>query len=937
MDNNKTSIVLSAIDKFSRPVNTAVKSVGKLQSKVAETSSTLSELNKKQQLVARFKGLESRAENTRAALSKARTEVARLKNSEAQASDIVRRHTRSLKLAEQAVLEAAHSYGAESEQVAAARREVTRLTKAKRQAEQAYKREKSALKTAEQASSRLTTEYGQQSQKLGSLRNDLTSAGLKLNSLGAEQLRLARQTDKANQALAQQEAKLKRIQSLNGRIAERNAQKGELVGQAMETAAMVAPMVLAGKRAVEYESTFADVKKVVNFKDEKEEAEYRTKMMKLAGDLGMRQEGIAQIVTAAGQSGIEKTKLLKFAESATKMSVAWDVSAEEAGSTLATWRAAMGLTQENALDLADSTNYLSNNMNAKAKDIAAVMVRQGSTAMGAGLNYNQTAALSASFIAGGATEEVAATALKNITGRLTAGYAATNGQKEAMGKLGFNADELASMMQEDAQGTLVQVMRQLQDVDAAERGAVISQLFGEEVKGAVAKLVTTLDDDKSGLIAAFGRVEKQADRAGSVNDEYANRAKTRSHTLSQLSAKFDRMMVVLGDRLLPVIDAVVPPLMTVVDGISDFAEANPKLASGLLAVAGAIAVVKAGAIAFKLARLTMGNGLDRLRLGREQLSGVTNNTALNARKATNELSRFNQELNSVSSRRGRSGGYESNRRRRGRSSGRRSGRLVGGITDLFGGASLQAQSLAGKDYYRQARRARGGKWGRMAALLGGGTALSVMSANANAGELAMTGAAVAGTAGDLFNALPIGGALLGGAGKLFRPLDIALSGAALTSAIANGDGKQIGGTAGDMIGGLGGAAAGAMAGAAIGSVVPVIGTAVGGVIGSVVGGIGGGELGQWLGENIGGWFSEDKTDKPAPASVAEQSKQLVNSNRQISFAPVIQIQPSGNPEYDKGVANQLLERMKAELVPVMFGGSDVGVRSDASLSDRRDT
>tara|TARA_R110002167_G_scaffold78822_5_gene217808 strand:- start:268 stop:441 length:174 start_codon:yes stop_codon:yes gene_type:complete len=57
------------------------------------------------------------------------------------------------------------------------------------------------------------------------------------------------------------------------------------------------------------------------------------------------------------------------------MSVAWDVSAEEAGSTLATWRAAMGLTPKNALDLADATNYLSNNMNAKAKDIAAVMVR----------------------------------------------------------------------------------------------------------------------------------------------------------------------------------------------------------------------------------------------------------------------------------------------------------------------------------------------------------------------------------------------------------------------------------------------------------------------------------------------------------------------------------------------------------------------------------
>nr|WP_275447109.1 phage tail tape measure protein [Pseudoalteromonas sp. Of7M-16] len=787
---------------------------------------------------------------------------------------------------------------------------------------------------------------------------------------------------------------------------------------------MVAPMMLAGKRAVEYESSFADVKKVVNFKDEKESAEYRTEMMKLAGDLGMRQEGIAQIVTAAGQSGIEKTELLKFAESATKMSVAWDVSAEEAGSTLATWRAAMGLTQDHALDLADSTNYLSNNMNAKAKDIAAVMVRQGSTAIGAGLSYNQTAALSASLIAGGAAEDVAATALKNITGRLTSGYAATSAQKEAMGKLGFNADELASMMQEDAQGTLVQVMRQLQDVDKAERGAVISQLFGEEVKGAVAKLVTTLDDDKNGLIAAFSRVEKQADRANSVNEEYENRAKTRGHTLSQLSAKFDRMMVVLGDRLLPVIDAVVPPLMTVVDGVSNFAEANPKLASGLLAVAGAIAIVKAGAIAFKLTKLTLGNGIDRLRLGREQLSGVTNNTALNARKATNELSRLNRELNSVGSSRGRSSGYEPSRRGRTRSPGSRIGRLVGGFSDLFGG--LPAQPLVGKG---DPERRSGSKRNRMAAFLSGGPALSVMSANSNVGELVM-----AGSANNLFNTLP-NGSLLSGAGQLFRPLGIALSGAALTSAIASGDGQQIGGTAGDMIGGLGGAAAGAMAGAAIGSVVPVVGTAVGGVIGSVVGGFGGGELGRRVGESVGAWFSGDdeslakqeskltqptgmteqgkvgptlsgkkvsneselsivnslgstasgviagatigsvmpvigtvmggvigsavgvatgsgswisehvqnwfgdnKTDKPVPGPVIEQSKQLRNSNQQFNFAPVIQIQPSGNPEYDKGVEDRLIERMKAELLPVMmYSDLDVAVRADASLADRRDT
>ncbi|SHF56428.1 phage tail tape measure protein, TP901 family, core region [Marinomonas polaris DSM 16579] len=787
-----------------------------------------------------------------------------------------------------------------------------------------------ALKNAEQASNKLTTAYGHQAKELGGLRRDMSAAGLKVNSLGAQELKLARQTDQASQALDRQQAKLKKIQTLKGRIADRNAQKGELVGQAVGLAVKTAPLIMAGKRAVEYENTFADVKKVVDFSDKKEEAQYRTEMMKLAGRLGVQQEGIADIVTAAGQSGIEKDQLLQFAQSATKMSVAWDVSAEEAGSTLATFRAAMGLTQKNALDLADATNYLSNNMNAKAKDIAAVMVRQGSTAMGAGLSYNQTAALSASLIAGGATDEVASTALKNITGRLTAGYAATSAQKDAMGRIGFNAEELAEMMQQDAQGTLVEVMRGLQNVNATDRGAVISQLFGEEVKGAVAKLVTTLDDDKNGLVAAFGKVANQADRANSVNNEYANRAATRSHSLAMLGAKFDRMTIILGDRLLPVLDTVLPPLMSVVDGIANFAEANPELATGLMGVAAAIAVVKAGAIAFKLAKLTLGNGRDRFNLGKTKLTSSTDQTTQSANRASRSLDRLNRKLNGLGA-----GARQS--------------------PTSYGGERLSKEErkrrkkdyLQGRTQTQRARpsrlsgRSRFGKYGRLAGLLGSGAALSMFSGSASAGglgDLAMTGADLAGAAGGLSSMLPMGGmagGVLKGAGKLFRPLDIALQGAGLASAISQGNSTQIGATAGDMAGGLGGAAAGGLAGAAIGSVVPIIGTAIGGIVGSIAGGMGGGSLGEWIGGKIGGWFEDDKTDQPAPDAIAKQSQQLQNNNKSMTFAPTIHLTPTGNPSYDQQLSDQVIERLKAEFAQGMMGNMDVATRADGSLTDKR--
>lgn len=962
MADKKVSILMAAKDQFSKVFESGQKSAGRLQSAVDAAQGSLKSIGDQQKLITRFKDLSVSVSGTSEKMRAAKKAVESLSVAEKESSKVARAHARDLKSAEDAVLSAAHAHGVESDQVKLARLEVDRLTKAKKEADKQSRIGRSELKAARGESERLTTEYGRQSQKLSGLRSEMSGAGLKLNSLGAQELKLARQTKEATQALEAQEARLKRVQSIKGRMADRRAQRGELVGQAVGTAAMMAPMVLAGKRAVEYEGVFADVKKVVNFKDAKEEAQYRTEMMKMSGRLGVSQDGAAEIITAAGQSGIEKDQLLKFAEAATKMSVAWDVEAGQAGETLATWRAAMGLSQDQAMDLADSTNFLSNNMNAKAKDIAAVMVRQGSTAMQAGLSANQTAALSASLIAGGATEETASTALKNITGRLTAGYAATSSQSDAMARIGFDPEQLAAMMQQDATGTLVEVMRSLQGVDKKDQGAVISQLFGEEVKGAVAKLVGTLDDPSNGLVSAFAKVSDASLRAGSVEQEYAQRAATRGNLLAKMSSKFDRMTIVLGDRLLPVLDTVLPPMMSAVDAISDFAENSPGVATGLIAVAGGLAVLKAGAIAFKLLKLTAGNLGDRGRLVKERLGGVTGKTAVNADRATSALGRLNRQLSRMGGRGAGGAGVRSgagarsgygaasrrwdsarvSRRPRGRF-----GRMAGGI--LSGGRSLLSMVMPSMfsgamdypDAAAPARSSRGrprgrlGKFGRMAGMLGSGAALSMFSGAANAGDMAMAGADMAGALGGISEALP----MLKGLGKLFRPMDIMLQGAGLFSAVKGGDSKEIGGTAGDMVGGLGGAAAGGMAGAAIGSVVPIIGTAIGGIAGSIIGGMGGGELGGWLGEKVGGWFSEDKTEQPAPSSVAKQAEKIQSVSRSnamantVHFSPTVQVSPSGNPSYDKQVGDSLIDRLKAEFMGYFSDDSSLAALSDASLSD----
>lgn len=308
------------------------------------------------------------------------------------------------------------------------------------------------------------------------------------------------------------------------------------------------------------------------------------------------------------------------------------------------------------------------------------------------------------------------------------------------------------------------------------------------------------------------------------------------------------------------------------------------------------------------------------------MAATSKDTARNATLANRALQRLNATMASMSRRRSPIGGNHADLGGEGR--GRRGGR--------------------GR---RKLRMRGGGKWGRMAGLVTGGTALSLMSSNANAGDLAMMGADVSGLAGELFGALGLKGAT-----KLFKPLDLMLSGAGLVSAISNGDSEEIGATAGDITGGLGGAMAGGAAGAAIGSVVPIIGTAVGGVLGSIIGGLGGGALGEWAGGKIGSWFGDDdkSTDRIKPAQVSEIIKdndringgtdrlpspekvqQQLNSNhsRQIVFSPSITLpQSSGNQEADQRLVDLVIERLKAEFMPLM-SGDDLEIRVDASLMD----
>lgn len=239
------------------------------------------------------------------------------------------------------------------------------------------------------------------------------------------------------------------------------------------------------RSAMDFEESMAEVRKVVDFDSAAEFDAMGKSIQDMSARIPMAASGIADIIAAAGQSGIAKNDLQEFAEQAAKMGVAFDLTGAQAGKMMADWRAGMNLTLPQVYSLGDAVNYLSNHMNATAPALGEVIQRMGATAMACGLTETQVAALGAAFLSAGAAPEVASTALKNFVTTLTQGDAMTKTQITTLKKLGFSAGDLAKGMQKDAEGTMKAVLGAIAALPRENQMSVLTQLFGEESIGAI--------------------------------------------------------------------------------------------------------------------------------------------------------------------------------------------------------------------------------------------------------------------------------------------------------------------------------------------------------------------------------------------------------------------------------------------------------------------
>lgn len=376
---------------------------------------------------------------------------------------------------------------------------------------------------------------------------------------------------------------------------------------ALQYAGMVWGMTELVKPAMAFESSMADVRKVVDFDTPQQFKEMSQDILNLSTRIPMAANGLAQIVAAGGQSGIARTELTAFAESAAKMGVAFDVSADQAGDMMAKWRTAFKMNQSDVVALADKINYLGNTTAASAPLISDVVTRIGPLGAVGGVASGEIAAMGASLVGSGIQSEVAATGIKNLILSLVAGTSATKSQNAAFAELGLNAVDMAQYMQKDAKGAILTVLEAVKQLDPARQASVLQDLFGKESLGAIAPLLSNLDALKKN----FDAVGNAANYAGSMEKEFAARAATSENSVQLLANAANKAKIAIGAGLLPAITPMAEKLSLLAVKVGDLASDYPNLTAALV---GGLGIIFVGAAAVNGLMWTF-NGLKLAVLG----------------------------------------------------------------------------------------------------------------------------------------------------------------------------------------------------------------------------------------------------------------------------------------------------------------------------------
>ena len=416
----------------------------------------------------------------------------------------------------------------------------------------AYKNTEKEVKSLETQIKSLNGTFSSQQRELQSLPTKIANA-----ETGYFKLRDAMQ--QTHTAFRNNGGKLadvaQRFNDVGGRV-QAFGQKMSGFGDGLSkmTAGLSTGMYLAGKAAIDFESSFAGVVKTVNGSPEQLNR-IRQGFLDLSTQIPVSANELAKIGEVAGQLGIKTENILDFTKTIADLGATTNLSAEEGATSLAQFMAVMGTSQSNIRNLGSSIVELGNNFATNERSIVEMAQRLSGMGKQTNMAEADVLGLAAALSTVGIEAEAGGSAMTQVMNKMQNAVASGgDGLQKFASAAGVSANEFANAFRTRPVEALQMLLKGLDEVK--ENGGNVNEvLAGLGITGireadAIKRLAGALNGD-SGLGKALDIANKGWKENNALTKEASIRYQTSASKLKMAKNEIQKMAIEMGSQLLP--------------------------------------------------------------------------------------------------------------------------------------------------------------------------------------------------------------------------------------------------------------------------------------------------------------------------------------------------------------------------------------------------
>lgn len=341
----------------------------------------------------------------------------------------------------------------------------------------------------------------------------------------------------------------------------------------------VGTLALPVQRAIEFEKSFAGVKKVIDGSD-KEIAKLRRELIDMTAVVPKTASELNAIAESGAKMGVELSKLTQYTMIVSKASVAFDrMTPEETGDAFGKISDKLGYSIPQLEKYGDIVNYLADATASDAKNIIDITTRTAGALSAVKFDTEAIVGVSAFADRMSTSSEIGATALNDILNAMR------------------GTEKGAKMLQERGGYALIDLADQFRKLKGVARTKAIRDAFGAgEGSRMFESLIEHTNVLKESLDFAYAK-----DTFGSLTREFANVSDTTANKIILMRNAADRLAIGLGDVLLPTVKDMILKISPFIDSITKWAEQNKSLIYTIAKIVAVGTLFLAGMILMKLA------------------------------------------------------------------------------------------------------------------------------------------------------------------------------------------------------------------------------------------------------------------------------------------------------------------------------------------------